>query len=54
LNIEDAQLGSMLESESGSLFAVGCFDYGQVSGELTLEELAQVSALSYVVFGYEN
>jgi hypothetical protein len=44
----------MLQRELGGLFTVSSFNDGQVCGELTLEELAQVAPLSDVVFGYQD
>jgi len=54
LNVEHTKLRSMLECEFSGLFAVGGFDDWEVSRELTLEQITQVSALGYVVFGYED
>jgi hypothetical protein len=44
----------MLEREFSSFFAVGGFDHWQVGRKLTLEQVSQVPALGYVVFGYED
>jgi len=54
LNVEDAELRTVLESEGRSLFAVGGFEDGQVGGELPFDQLAKVVSLSDIVFGYEN
>jgi hypothetical protein len=42
------------ESERDGLFAVRRFDDRAVRRKLALKEFAQIAALRYIVFGYQN
>src|SRR5256885_249908 len=51
LNVEDANLRPVFQRQRHCLFTVTSFEYRLMRRKVTLEYLAQVSALGHIVFG---
>ena len=54
LNVENADLGFILERHRHCLFSVGRFQHRLMRWKIALKYLAQVSALGHIVFGDQD